>query len=38
MKEPTKHEDGTVTVWYEVPAGHNERLELSKRISPQVQY
>lgn len=31
------HEDGTVTVNYEVPAGNNECLELSKRITPLVR-
>lgn len=37
VKEPVTHEDGTVTVCYEVPAGHNECLELSKRITPEVR-
>lgn len=36
VKEPITHEDGTVTVVYEVPCGHNECLERSKRISPAV--
>lgn len=36
VKEPVMHEDGAVTVHYEVPAGNNECLELSKRITPVV--
>ncbi|CAN0153209.1 unnamed protein product, partial [Pylaiella littoralis] len=35
VKEPVPHEDGTVTVHYEVPAGNNECLELSRRVTPQ---
>ncbi|CAM9123693.1 unnamed protein product, partial [Hapterophycus canaliculatus] len=34
VKIPVIHEDGTVTVHYEVPAGRNECLELSKRVTP----
>eukprot|EP00752_Nemacystus_decipiens_P010771 g9583.t2 len=34
VKDPVKHDDGTVTVHYEVPAGNNECFELSKRITP----
>lgn len=30
------HEDGSVTVHYEVPAGNNECFELSKRLTPLV--
>lgn len=37
VKDPVNHEDGTVTVHYEVPAGNNECLELSKRITPLVR-
>ena len=32
-----KHDDGTVTVHYEVPAGNNECFELSKRVTPLVR-
>lgn len=37
MKDPVKHDDGTVTVHYEVPAGNNECLELFKKITPLVR-
>lgn len=38
VKEPVTHEDGSITVHYEVPAGNNECLELSKRVTLQVRY
>ncbi|CAM9707126.1 unnamed protein product, partial [Ectocarpus sp. 12 AP-2014] len=33
VKDPVVHDDGSVTVHYEVPAGNNECFELSKRLS-----
>ena len=36
VKEPVENSDGSVQVFYEVPAGNNERLELSKKVTPQV--
>ncbi|CAM9652718.1 unnamed protein product [Ascophyllum nodosum] len=35
VKEPVENSDGSVQVFYEVPAGNNERLELSKKVTPQ---
>lgn len=37
VEEPVAHEDETVTVKYEVPAGHNERTQLVRRITPMVR-
>ncbi|CBN77602.1 hypothetical protein Esi_0004_0241 [Ectocarpus siliculosus] len=34
VKDPVVHEDGSLTVHYEVPAGNNECFELSKKLTP----
>ena len=36
MKASVTHRDGSVTVHYEVPAGYNEKLQLSRRITAVV--
>lgn len=37
VKKSTTHKDGAVTVFYEVPAGYNEKLQLFKRITRAVR-